>query len=254
MRFRFPIAILAGLTLLAPARGRAGPPYVTDDPEPVEYRHWEVYVASQVHVAAHDLDGAAPLVEANYGAAPDLHLHVGASLAFARADGPTRFGFGDVEVGAKVRLVHEDGPVPTVAIFPMLSIPTGRASNGLGNGAAQLFLPLWIQKRWGAWQTNAGAAYGVNWARDGKDWWFAGWQAQYAFPSVATLGAELFYTTSHDRGGDPDFAFNVGLVLDLADSHHLLLSAGRDFVGPTRFQGYLAYQFTVGRSEEPFAP
>jgi hypothetical protein len=25
----------------------AGPPFRTDDPEPVEYRHWEAYVASQ---------------------------------------------------------------------------------------------------------------------------------------------------------------------------------------------------------------
>jgi hypothetical protein len=24
-----------------------GPPFVIDDPEPVEFRHWEVYLASQ---------------------------------------------------------------------------------------------------------------------------------------------------------------------------------------------------------------
>jgi hypothetical protein len=33
--------------LLISTRAWAGPPYVTDDPEPVEYRHWEVYLASQ---------------------------------------------------------------------------------------------------------------------------------------------------------------------------------------------------------------
>ena len=25
----------------------AGPPFTTDDPEPVEYQHWEVYLASR---------------------------------------------------------------------------------------------------------------------------------------------------------------------------------------------------------------
>jgi hypothetical protein len=34
------------LALSAPFNVFAGPPYVTDDPEPVEYQHWEVYVAS----------------------------------------------------------------------------------------------------------------------------------------------------------------------------------------------------------------
>ncbi len=64
----------------------AGPPFVTDDPEPVEYLHWEVYLASQY---AHDKDmisGAVPLFEINYGALPDLHLHMIIPFAYS---GPT---------------------------------------------------------------------------------------------------------------------------------------------------------------------
>jgi len=99
--------------------------------------------------------------------------------------------------------------------------------------------------------TYGGAGYGVNWAKGGKDGWFAGWQAQYAFPSIATLGAEVTYATSHDRGGQADFAFNVGLILDVTQDHHVLLSAGRDFLGPTGFQGYLAYQWTIGPDDGP---
>ena len=40
------VLILFVLTLCAAVAALAGPPYVTDDPEPVEYRHWEVYFAS----------------------------------------------------------------------------------------------------------------------------------------------------------------------------------------------------------------
>ena len=31
----------------------AGPPFVTDDPEPVDYQHWEFYIASQ-HIETSD--------------------------------------------------------------------------------------------------------------------------------------------------------------------------------------------------------
>jgi hypothetical protein len=31
----------------------AGPPFVTDDPEPVAYQHWELYLASQ-HIETAD--------------------------------------------------------------------------------------------------------------------------------------------------------------------------------------------------------
>src|SRR5450432_350943 len=62
--------------LLASAAAQAGPPYVTDDPEPVDYRHWEVYLASQDAITSGGASGTAPHVEVNYGAVPDLQLHL----------------------------------------------------------------------------------------------------------------------------------------------------------------------------------
>jgi hypothetical protein len=49
----------------------AGPPYVTDDPDPVEYRHWEVYRASLLSRGAGEWSGTAPHVEVNYGGGPE---------------------------------------------------------------------------------------------------------------------------------------------------------------------------------------
>lgn len=54
----------------------AGPPSVTDDPEPVEYKHGEFYVAS---VTGHNSDGTLgtlPHFELNYGPLPDVQLHL----------------------------------------------------------------------------------------------------------------------------------------------------------------------------------
>jgi len=68
----------------------AGPPYTTDDPEPVEYRHWEFYIASE-HFRDHvGWSGTAPHFELNYGVAPDVQLHLIAPLAYARHPGVQR--------------------------------------------------------------------------------------------------------------------------------------------------------------------
>ena len=47
-------SLLALVTLLTPGALFAGPPFVTDDPEPVEFRHFEIYLAS---VTSRDFGG-----------------------------------------------------------------------------------------------------------------------------------------------------------------------------------------------------
>ena len=54
-----PCSILTAIVLLVlvhSPKAFAGPPYITDDPEPVEYQHWEVYFASIFSQAAGRLD------------------------------------------------------------------------------------------------------------------------------------------------------------------------------------------------------
>ena len=64
--------------------------------------------------------------------------------------------------------------------------------------------------------------------------------------SNVTIGTELYYTTAQEEAGTSELRSNVGCVLDLNENHHLLISAGRGFHGPTRAQFYLAYQLTFG--------
>ncbi len=45
---------IALILVCSSATALAGPPYTTDDPEPVEYRHWKLHLASQV---GHDKAG-----------------------------------------------------------------------------------------------------------------------------------------------------------------------------------------------------
>jgi len=55
----------------------AGPPYLTDDPEPVDFGHWEFYAASQWSVDRGAATGTLPHVEVNYGALPEVLLSGG---------------------------------------------------------------------------------------------------------------------------------------------------------------------------------
>lgn len=231
--------------LLAAARAAAGPPYDTDDPEPVELHHWELYLATHHALTRDGLGGTAPHVEVNYGAQPGLQLHLLVPLAYDRPTGaPARFGAGDLELGVKLRLLTEGRWRPMVGTFPFLEVPVGEAVDGIRTGQPRLFLPVWLQKSAGRLTTYGGAGYWINPGAGHRNWWFVGGQAQVKIATGFSPGAEVYYQTADQAGGRGDLRFNVGLVVDLGEHHHLLASAGRSLVGDTRFQGYFAYLLT----------
>src|SRR5665213_859604 len=76
------IAVALWASVLIPASALAGPPFRTDDPEPVDYKHWEFYTfTSGTHVNG-DTAGVGPAIEFNYGLIPDGMLHVVVPTAF----------------------------------------------------------------------------------------------------------------------------------------------------------------------------
>jgi hypothetical protein len=233
----------------------AGPPFVTDDPEPVEYKHGEFYVATQFAYNKDGKVGAAPLFEFNYGPLPDVHLHLIMPFNYARPNGgPTTYGPGDLELGVKYRFIHETDSLPQVGTFPIIELPTGDSDRGLGAGQVQILIPIWLQKSWGPWTTYGGGGYWINRthpAAGDKNFWQVGGVLQREINKTVSLGAEVFHFTRknvdelHNRTG-----FNVGTTINLNDDHHILLSAGRDFRDDNRFSAYLAYQWTFGPHEE----
>jgi hypothetical protein len=242
-RIPFPITLCA---LLLPAPLLAGPPYITDDPEPVDYQHWEFYLATQHEVTRDGAAGTLPHIEINYGAVPNLQLHLIAPLAYARpSDGGTNYGPGDIELGAKFRFVQESDRIPMVGTFPLLELPAGSESKGLGSGHLHGLLPLWLQKSVGPWTGYGGGGYWFNPGPGNLSYWYIGWLLQRHLSELATLGAEIFYTTADRTDGSGNLRFNVGLILDFTQNHHLLASAGRSIAGETRLLGYLAYQLTL---------
>jgi len=244
---RFLIAGIFLTSALLHATALAGPPFRTDDPEPVEYKHWEVYLASQYFNFKDGSIMTAPHVEINYGAIPNLQLHLIAPMVNANPAGEkAHYGYGDTELGAKYRFIQESEWCPMVGTFPLLEIPTGKSSEGLGNGATQLFLPIWLQKSSEPWTTYGGGGYWINPGQGNQNYWFFGWVVQREISKKLTFGAEVYHQTPNVEGGESGTGFNVGGFINFTDTQHLLFSAGRDFSGPNRFSYYVAYQLTFG--------
>lgn len=225
----------------------AGPPFFTDDPEPVDYRHWEFYLASQQAWDRIGVSGSAPHFEINYGLAPDMMLHLIAPLNFNKPAGKSlQVGLGDMELGLKFRFVQEAKERPQVGVFPHIEVPTGSLSRGLGSGKLQLFLPVWAQKSWGPWKTYGGGGYWINPGSGNKNYWSFGWEVQRDLSGSITVGAELFGNTASSIGEAGQTGFNLGAIISLGRGHQLLVSAGRQFQGPGTFFLYVAYYVMTG--------
>jgi hypothetical protein len=228
----------------------AGPPYLTDDPEPVDYQHWEVYGFSMGSQVAGGSAGFLPAMEVNYGALPNLQLHTIVPVAYSDPSaGGTRVGLGDIELGTKYRFVEQDkdGWMPSIGAFPLVETPTGNAARGLGAGHTQIYLPIWIQKDFGDWTTYGGGGYWINPGAGRRNFWFAGWLLQYQLTKQLAVGTEIFHTTANSDPGRAATGFNVGFVFDFNDHWHMLGSAGHGLQNPSatnRFSYYFGIQNT----------
>ena len=240
-------ALLAVGFLAAVAMTWAGPPFVTDDPEPVEYRHWEVYLGSQYEHSGDGAAGTLPHVEVNYGVIPNLQLHLITPVAFSAPSGaPRQSGYGDTELGAKYRFLEETDGTPQLGVFPLVELPTGDSTRGLGSGHTQVFLPLWLQKGFGAWTTYGGAGYWINPGGGNRNWWLTGWLIQKQVRPGLTVGAEIIHETAQSDFGESDTKLHVGVIWDLDETRHFLASIGPTIQGLTGYQAYLAFQLTFG--------
>lgn len=246
-----PKGLLGLIAAIVATPAHAGPPYVTDDPEPVDYQHWEVYVASQTQHAPDDFAGTAPHVEVNYGVIPNVQLHLIVPNAFDSLEGePRNYGLGDIELGMKYRFLKESDDHPEIGVFPLVELPTGKESKGLGTGHTQVFLPVWIQKSWDKFTTYGGGGYWVAQGAGNKSSWFLGWLAQYQLTKTFAPGVEVYYRTAQQVDAVDMAQVNVGFTWDLTDNYHVLASAGPAIRGPHGYQTYVAFQLTFGPEEK----
>jgi hypothetical protein len=187
----------------------AGPPFQTDDPEPIDFRNFEFYTFATSDGTPVETDLFGPALEFNWGALPNVHLHVIVPAAtILPGAGPKAFGLGDIELGIKYRFVQETKHRPMIGTFTMFEIPSGSAARGLGVGKTWYKLPLWVQKSFGPWTTYGGGGITLVKAPGYRNFPFAGWLVQRDLGKKWTLGTEVFYhgpegpATPQTRPGD----------------------------------------------------
>jgi hypothetical protein len=240
------IWLAVGLNLVITTPALAGPPFLTDDPEPVDYQHWEAYLfALGDHTSAGGYTIEGPAVELNYGVLPDTQLHlIVPNTTVGGGGAPTVSGLGDTEFGIKYRFVQETNGWPQIGIFPLAELPTGDAGRGLGNGRTWFQLPLWIQKSYGPWTTYGGGGEVLNSAPHQRNHPYGGWLVQRDFGPHLTLGGELF---AQDKDTDADRGFaalNFGGSINYNEHLSLLFSAGHSFAGDEHTIWYFAFYST----------
>ncbi len=207
----------------------AGPPFITDDPEPLEPQHWEINYAVSKSWRQGEASAAIPNIDINYGAAPNIQLHIQPRYSFERTTSDTHFGIDDTEVGIKYRLMniqHEDFSF-MIGIYPMLQLPTGDTKLGPSRNKVQSFLPLWLQAKSEKWTVYGGMGYRINSGTDNKNTLFLAITTLYEISPKLQFGGEVFHESSNTVDGIDSSGFNLGGSFNLMHDKNILFSVGK---------------------------
>ncbi|MBV8745222.1 MAG: hypothetical protein JO134_09295 [Xanthobacteraceae bacterium] len=198
----------------------AGPPYLSDDPEPTDYKHFEIYTFSNGTVTQDGTNGEAG-IDFNYGGAPNLQLTavVPAGYVFPTAGAPVA-GLGQVELAAKYRFLTQDVAGVDVAIFPRVFLPS--ASSAVGERHAALLVPFWLEKDWDKWSAFGGGGCERNQGGLSQNFCEMGAVLARQVTPKLQLGLEIFHQTPDTIGGRPTTSLGIGVRYDLNDNVHLL--------------------------------
>ncbi|KJC45165.1 hypothetical protein UP09_15595 [Bradyrhizobium sp. LTSP885] len=223
----------------------AGPPYVSDDPEPTDPGHFEIYTFN-TGTTTHSGTAGESGIDFNYGAAPDLQLTATLPAGFEHiAGGGTNIGMSNVELAAKYRFLHQDAFGLDVSIFPRVFLPSG--STAIGDNHASVLLPVWVQKDWGGgWSAFGGGGCVFSDIR-AADFCELGAVVTYQVLPKLQLGAELFHQTADAHGTPATTSLGVGWRYDLDDNYHLLgyVRRGVENTNETdRYSWYVSILFT----------
>src|SRR5271156_1253150 len=139
------------LALAVPALG--GPPYQTDDPEPTDYKHFEIYFFD-AGTATRSGSGQLAGIDFNYGVAPEFQLDVVVPAGFGDAGVVLPVGFGNAvqgqnaitlgngQLALKSRFMQQREVGVVVAFYPSGFLPAGPGASAKNPSR---FLPVWVE-------------------------------------------------------------------------------------------------------------
>jgi hypothetical protein len=265
---RVRLALILISLLAVPRLWAQGPPYQTDDPVPVDFQHYEFYIFGTTDSTPVVATSGGPAFEFNWGAVPRLQIH--AVLPFGESapmnsavydpsgQGPSAYGLGDMELGAKIAFIKESKRVPQIGSFTMFELPTGSYTKGLGIGKVWYKLPIWVQKNEGKWLFDGGAGYEVVPQTDYKNFVYGGFLVKKELSERLELGAEIF---AHGAEGAAAPQTEASAMIDIGGYYHFKKHPGEQFLfcyghsvaGQTENYAYVGMYWTWGKDDKKSA-
>src|SRR5579872_1821381 len=200
----------------------AGPPYETDDPEPTEYRNYEIYLYSDYHRILENIVASPATLEVNYGVLPNTQF----SVSIPSESSPQGNGIGDLEVGLKYRFISETPGRPQISFYPSATLATGNAASGLDEEHGTLFLPLWAQKTWDKWTIFGGGGLLLDREPGGDVSWHEG-IAITRDVGATNIGVEVYRQTPQGIAFPGYTDVGIGMISGIGRYHAWLWSFGR---------------------------
>jgi hypothetical protein len=258
------VAAFAATVMLTVAK--AGPPFVTDDPDTPGPNHWEINVAYLLEAGREGIEPshalptstssrrfyehAIPLLDINYGWHDNDQLKFEVPLMLLDpAEGNDEFGIGDARFGYKFRFVDEAAALLSMSVYPQIDLPSGDEDRGLGAGDPVLTLPFQLGKHFLDEQlfVYGDIGYEEQLADEQDDVLFFGIAAEFEVRPGLVLGGEIHHVHAISSESADDTLFNFGFKYDLTEAVTLLGAAGRSF-DPSADRGadvlvYLGLQF-----------
>jgi len=205
----------------------AGPPFLTDDPEPTETGHWEIYAPLfEAEGSGSDVQGSFG-AEINYGPVKDVQLTIGLPVAYTHDASGWTSGAGDLAASLKYRFYHDEAGGVQIAAFPGITLPTAR--KGLGAGHVTALLPIWAQKDLGKWALFGGGGYAINPGIGNRNYWTGGIALTRQFGQKLLVGAEADRQGADVVGGRATTSLGLGAIYDLPGPFRILASGGPTF-------------------------
>ncbi|AHI75626.1 transporter [Burkholderia thailandensis] len=209
MKKMLPLA--AAGALFAPAGAHADPPFTSDDANTQGDGNWQYELnvertSKQPDIGRQQLWNTT--LTRGVGERVDLYVQAPYTHVQTRSD-EDGSGFGDVEIGAKWRVL-ERGPL-SIAVKPRFTMPTGNDARGLGNARANAGATLLAQYDVARFQllANAGLMYQPNRQDSLASIWQASGAIIYRATDKLRLGVDIGISRNPERGAGANPAYVI---------------------------------------------
>ncbi|MGE5609399.1 MAG: transporter [Bacillota bacterium] len=209
---------LVGCALLA-GRAEAARPLITDDAEPVAYKHFQIQAGVDYRSGNEVQDFTTPVIF-SYGVVPRLEIGVGSGAIWEHRDEELDVaedvgGALDTVLAAKWKVLDQEKFLADQTLELSIKLPTASESNGLGTGQTDEDV-TWVVTRKIAsnLQMDVNVGYTFRGSPDDenlRDLWHYGIAVEYLLTKHLQPVAEVFGETPVGDSGETVFMVNAGI-------------------------------------------